>query len=86
MRVDEHLEVLRRDGKVLAEVAQRAGLNAVVPACPGWRVRDVLLHIGGVHRWATAYLTAGRCQPFDATEESRFFAPVDDRGRIDRFL
>jgi uncharacterized protein (TIGR03083 family) len=82
MRSDEHLEVLRRDGKILADVAQRAGLDAVVPPCPGWRVRDVLLHIGGVHRWAAAYLTTGRCHPFDATEESGFFPRVDDRALV----
>lgn len=83
MRVDEHLEALRRDGKILAEVAQRAGLNAVVPPCPGWRVRDVLRHTGGVHRWATAYLTTRRCHPFDPTEERRFFVQVDDHALID---
>lgn len=83
MRVDEHLEALRCDGKILAEVAQRTSLNAVVPPCPGWRVRDVLLHIGGVHRWAAAYLSAGRCHPFNAEEESGFFPPVDDRALID---
>jgi len=50
MRVEEHLEVLRRDGEKLADVAQRAGLDAPVPPCPGWQVRDVLQHTGGVHR------------------------------------
>jgi uncharacterized protein (TIGR03083 family) len=83
MRVDEYLDMLRRDGKILAVVAQRAGLDAVVPPCPGWRVRDVLLHIGGVHRWAAAYLTAGRRHPFDATEESGFFPQIDDHALID---
>ena len=83
MRVDEHLEVLRHDGKILADVAQRTGLEAVVPPCPGWRVRDVLLHVGGVHRWAAAYILAGRSRPFDAAEEKRFFPRIDDDVLID---
>lgn len=83
MRVEEHLETLRRDGTILAEVAQRAGLDAVVPPCPGWQVRDVLLHIGGVHRWATAYVTTGRDRPFDAAQEEEFFSQVDDDKLID---
>jgi uncharacterized protein (TIGR03083 family) len=83
MRIDEHLEVLRRDGEILADVAQRAGLDALVPPCPGWRVRDVLLHIGGVHRWAAAYVTAGRSQPFTAAEQEQFFVPVDDDTLVD---
>jgi len=85
MRLEEHLTVLRRDGRALAEAAGRAGLDAVVPPCPGWRVRDVLLHLGGVHRWAAAYVTSGRKRPFDAAEESRFFERVDDGALIDWF-
>ena len=85
MRFDEHLEVLRRDGTSLADVALRAGLDAVVPACPGWRVRDVLLHTGGVHRWAAAYVTAARPEEFDAAVEERFFAHVDDDTLVDWF-
>ncbi|MCG2620427.1 maleylpyruvate isomerase N-terminal domain-containing protein [Arthrobacter sp. I2-34] len=34
--------------------ARQAGLEAPVPTCPGWTVRDLLVHQGMVHRWATA--------------------------------
>ena len=40
----------------LAGAAERAGLGTVVPACPGWRVRDLLKHLGYVHRWAAGYV------------------------------
>ncbi|XVU28545.1 maleylpyruvate isomerase family mycothiol-dependent enzyme [Actinoplanes sp. CA-054009] len=83
MRIDEHLEALRHDGKVVAEAAGRAGLDAVVPRCPGWRVRDVLLHLGGVHRWAAAHVADRRARPFGPDEESRFFTHVDDGALID---
>ena len=83
MRIDEHLEMLRRDGEILADVAQRAGVDLPVPPCPGWRVRDVLLHLGGVHRWAAAHVTTGRSRPFTPAESEQFFVPVGDDTLID---
>lgn len=34
----------------------------VVPACPGWTVADLALHIGGGERWAASILLSGREQ------------------------
>ncbi len=31
-------------------VAARKGLDAAVPTCPGWTVRDLLVHTGVIHR------------------------------------
>jgi uncharacterized protein (TIGR03083 family) len=86
MRIAEHVEVLRHDGEQMAGAARRAGLDAAVPTCPGWRVRDVLQHLGGVHRWATAYVATARSQPFTAAERNRFFASVADDTLIDWFV
>jgi uncharacterized protein (TIGR03083 family) len=55
------------DDVYLAALADAAGalarprpldLGARVPACPEWDVADLLGHLGGVHRWATALVTA----------------------------
>jgi uncharacterized protein (TIGR03083 family) len=35
------------------------GLDAGVPWLPEWRARDLIGHLGSVHRWATAILRAG---------------------------
>ena len=35
------------------------GLEVPVPWVPEWRVRDLIGHLGTVHRWATAILRAG---------------------------
>jgi uncharacterized protein (TIGR03083 family) len=40
----------------LASWCTDAGLDAPVPTCPGWNVRDLLAHQGMVHRWAAATL------------------------------
>lgn len=39
---------------VLRNNAAAAGLDAAVPTCPDWNVRDLVTHQGLVHRWATA--------------------------------
>lgn len=41
----------------------RAGVDAEVPTCPGWQVRDLLRHTGMVHRWAASFVTEGHTSP-----------------------
>jgi uncharacterized protein (TIGR03083 family) len=38
----------------------------VVPPCPGWDVRALARHLGGVHRWATRYVAEARTSAIDA--------------------
>jgi uncharacterized protein (TIGR03083 family) len=59
MRIAEHIAELDRQGQALAAAAGRAGLDAAVPPCPGWRVRALLDHTGGVHHWAAAHVREG---------------------------
>ncbi|MFF9585492.1 maleylpyruvate isomerase family mycothiol-dependent enzyme [Streptomyces achromogenes] len=59
MRVADFLEILDREGRLLAAAATAAGPGADVPPCPEWHVRDLVRHLGAVHRWAAA-LVAGR--------------------------
>jgi uncharacterized protein (TIGR03083 family) len=56
--VSEHIESLRHQGLLLAAAASAAGLSAPVPSCPEWDVRDLVRHVGGVHRWATGIVSA----------------------------
>ena len=44
-----YLQVIRREGDLLLGAAA-ANLDAAVPSCPGWTVRDLLAHVGAVHR------------------------------------
>lgn len=54
--VDRHVAGLRHAADRLLRSATAAGDGATVPTCPGWSVRDLLLHLGSVHRWAAAML------------------------------
>jgi uncharacterized protein (TIGR03083 family) len=66
---DEHIAALDRDGALLAAAADRAGLDAVVPPCLPWRVRDLLRHLGYVHRWAAGYVSEAREDMVDEPAE-----------------
>ncbi|ASR35320.1 hypothetical protein BAY61_10310 [Prauserella marina] len=68
MDVPTLVAALDEAGTTLADAAALAGLDAEVPSCPGWRVRDVLLHTGGVHRWATTFVATGRAEPLELVE------------------
>ena len=60
MEIADHIACLRSEGELLAEAVERSSLSAPVPTCPGWRVRDLLAHLGFVHRWAWSYVAEGR--------------------------
>ncbi|MET7841412.1 maleylpyruvate isomerase family mycothiol-dependent enzyme [Streptomyces sp. NPDC005356] len=60
MKTAEHIETLDEEGRLLADAAETAGTSAKVPTCPSWAVRDLLRHVGMVHRWATAFVAEGR--------------------------
>ncbi|MEU9185551.1 maleylpyruvate isomerase family mycothiol-dependent enzyme [Streptomyces sp. NPDC048484] len=59
METAELIRTLDREGRWLAEAAEKAGPGAVVRTCPDWRVRDLVRHTGMVHRWATAFVAEG---------------------------
>lgn len=63
-------------GTVLRANAMSAGLDAPVPTCPGWTVRDLVVHQGMVHRWATDVLE-GRGMGSAAHHEAAGRAVVD---------
>jgi hypothetical protein len=44
VEIPDHIDALRRQGGLLAAAAERAGLDAHVPPCPTWQVKDRLRH------------------------------------------
>lgn len=85
MDVARAIEVVDGAGRRLAGAAKAAGVDAAVPACPGWTVRDLLAHTGGVHRWATSYLVSGRERETTADEEAVYFAAPPGDGLVTWF-
>ena len=63
MDIEAHVKAIQEHGVGLADAAERAGLDAAVPTCPDWQVRDLLGHQGMVHRWATGFVATGATAP-----------------------
>lgn len=53
MELSRYLDCLRADGDLLARAADRS-LTASVPNCPGWTVRDAVLHVAAVYQHKVA--------------------------------
>jgi uncharacterized protein (TIGR03083 family) len=87
MEVSEHIAALQRDGDLLAAAAEQAGLTAAVPSCPSWQVRDLLRHIGYVHRWAAGYVVEQRKErlPDRPGEPELLAGGPSDAGLLDWF-
>lgn len=45
-------------GRFADDVAE-SDLQAPVPACPGWTVRDLVVHLGNTHAWAATIVETG---------------------------
>jgi uncharacterized protein (TIGR03083 family) len=76
------LDLLTADAPDLAETVATfdgAELETMVPSCPGWSVRDVVGHLGSVHRWAATVVRTGAVAdqppgPSDPAELAPWFA------------
>ncbi|MGD0700162.1 MAG: maleylpyruvate isomerase N-terminal domain-containing protein [Trebonia sp.] len=86
MEIAAHIDALERDGALLADAAQTAGLTAAVPTCPGWEVRDLVRHQAYVHAWAARHVTG---QPPAAlgedSEEAVLAGGPDDAELVDTY-
>jgi uncharacterized protein (TIGR03083 family) len=80
MKVEELIDALECEGRALADAAEKAGPDAMVPTCPEWTVRELIRHVGYVHRWAATYVREARTQVLDDDEEELAIGalPADD--------
>ncbi len=82
MDIGTHVAAIEHEGVVFAEAAEKAGLEASVPSCPGWSVADLVHHLGVIHRWAGAFVR-GRTTPVDgALEGDAIWGPRPDDNEL----
>lgn len=58
----DHLTEFERVAAEFAAALERVDPEAAVPACPGWTVADLALHLGSGQRWAASILLSGTAQ------------------------
>jgi uncharacterized protein (TIGR03083 family) len=80
MEIAAHIDALEHEGRLLAELAEGCGPDASVPTCPGWKVRDLVKHLGYVHRWATRHVAEASPTLMAGLGEAEVLAsgPCDD--------
>ena len=62
LTVDDLLIISASESRKLADEAERVLLSDPVPTCPEWTVRQLVEHLGGVHRWATMIISEALLQ------------------------
>jgi uncharacterized protein (TIGR03083 family) len=55
----DHIELLGVEADRFASSLAGADLGATVVTCPDWTVRDLVSHVGGLHRWSTELVARG---------------------------
>jgi uncharacterized protein (TIGR03083 family) len=55
----DHIELLGAEADRFAASLAGADLDATVVTCPDWTVRDLVSHVGGLHRWSSALVAGG---------------------------
>jgi uncharacterized protein (TIGR03083 family) len=56
---DDYVPYLRQEAAHFTTALRTRPLDARVPSCPEWTVRELAAHLGGVHEWVCAVLTTG---------------------------
>jgi uncharacterized protein (TIGR03083 family) len=83
VEIPRHIEALRREGERLADVAGASDLDIPIPTTPEWRMRDLVQHMGDVHRWARTFVAEGRTSPIGRDELPGIAGPLpDDTGLL----
>ncbi len=82
--LEMYLRRIEADATLLSGAAGHAGLDASIPTCTDWVMRDLLLHIGEVHRWAANIVSLAVMRPAELPPE--FLGPLpDDDNLVDWF-
>jgi uncharacterized protein (TIGR03083 family) len=77
VELPEFIEHLVDEGVRLATAAARVGWDTPVPRTD-WNVRDLVTHVGGVHRWATDVVCTGATDLDTAAGRDVGRGPGDD--------
>lgn len=85
MDIAAHIDALEHEGAELANAAAAAALGDPVPGCPDWTVRDLVRHVGYVHRWSSA-IVAGHLDGADGDGDAAVGPLPDDESLQDWYV
>lgn len=70
---ESYVAVVRAEAQRFAAIAAQADLATSVTSCGDWTLRDLIRHVGFVHRWATSAMMTG-----DAPDRGSIAMPAND--------
>lgn len=85
MEYPEYVSALEREGRLFLDSIGRTPPDVPVATCPGWRMRDLVRHTGGVHRKVTMLIRERRTSPIREELESLAGGWPEDRELADWF-
>lgn len=62
MEPSDYVLALEREAVSFGSLLGPDDLERAVPSCPGWTLRDLAQHLGGVHRWAAHAVRHGSAE------------------------
>jgi len=77
---EEYIYSIGRDSDACASLISQGSLAEPVPSCPGWTVHDLVLHLGGVQRWAARAIVAA--DPSAGPPSVDDAQPLTDEGEL----
>jgi uncharacterized protein (TIGR03083 family) len=83
MNSEDYLNAIERECSELS-IALQNGATRDVPSCPGWRVADLAVHLGVIHRWATEMVRSRASKPL-REREKLFGVDPDDPALVEWF-
>jgi uncharacterized protein (TIGR03083 family) len=85
METEQYIDQLTRNSDRIAACATTVGTDAAVPTCPGWTVRDLLLHLVGGDVWAREIVEEGMRGNVTRVEREERTDPADGDALILEF-
>ena len=81
-----YAERIEEDSALLARLPGQDGWDQSVPTCPGWRMEDLVRHLGAVHRWALTYVSKGLTEMFPQPTEGQMLGSGPRREELASWL
>ncbi|MEU7859748.1 maleylpyruvate isomerase family mycothiol-dependent enzyme [Nonomuraea sp. NPDC049141] len=75
----DHLSHFSREIRAFEAAVRTAG-SGLVPSCPGWGVPDLVMHLGGVHRYLAWVIGERLTEQPDASDLSFLGLPAEPAG------
>ncbi|MGW2861468.1 maleylpyruvate isomerase family mycothiol-dependent enzyme [Streptomyces sp. NPDC001205] len=79
-------ELIRQTAELRSHLSG-ADLSAKVPTCPDWTLRDLVVHVGGAHRWVHHIVSTRSLEPVPPKRVDGHGGPAsDDAAALDAWL